>query len=223
MNGFRKAHLRSSGLRALLFLGATGAALCVSRGQAVAGPVAGSSILNTATASGVFALSGTPFVQTSNTVRAIVQPLEAVRLEDDRAAIVAPGLSFAFAHRLTNLGNDRFDFRMDLANAGNDDFDVLGLALVEDVNGNGAFDAGDTAIASGGVITLGAGESADLLVLGAVGASAPGLAAARLALSATGLAQGAFDANVDTVRRPPRSPRPCWNTSRPRITLRARA
>jgi hypothetical protein len=112
-----------------------GAASFVLPAKALAGPVAGTSILNTATGVGSFVLSGATFSQNSNTVRAIVQPLEAVQLAAPRAATVAPSLPFAFAHRLTNLGNDTFDFRVDLANAAGDGFDVTGLTLARDMDG----------------------------------------------------------------------------------------
>ena len=107
-------------------------AACVLATPAAAGPIAGSSILNTATGS----FTNAPAVLTSNTVRAIVQPLEAVRLVQGGARVAAPGQSFAFAHRLTNLGNDTFDFRLDLAAVSG--FAPAGLALVRDWNGNGA-------------------------------------------------------------------------------------
>jgi len=179
-----------------------GAALCAFGGRAAAGPVAGTPILNTATGSGVFTFNNAPFVQNSNTVRALVQPFEAVRLVANRGATVSPGLPFAFAHRLTNTGNDTFDFRLDLANATGDGFDATSLALIRDVNGNGAFDAGDVPMALGGVITLGPGIAADLIAGGIVPFGAPGAQSARIVLSATGLVQGAFDANVDTLSTP---------------------
>ena len=201
MSDSRIGKRKRSGLRALI-VGVIGAALCVLPSPGVAGPLAGSSILNTASGTGVFAWGGPPFSQLSNTVRAIVQPLESVGLVDPRSANVAPGLSFAFAHRLTNSGNDTFDFRLDALNATGDAFDATGLTLVQDRNGNGAQDAGDTPIALGGVITLAPGASADLLLAGSVPVSAPGAAAARIALSATGLAQGSYAENVDTLVTP---------------------
>src|SRR5687767_8197776 len=106
MNASRHANARKSGFGALLVAGLLGAASCVFPARAYAGPVAGTSILNTATGVGTFAPSGATFSQSSNTVRAIVQPLEALQLVAPRTATVAPALTFAFAHRLTNLGND---------------------------------------------------------------------------------------------------------------------
>jgi len=202
MSDSRSGKRKRSGLRALVFMGALGAALCVWASPGASGPLAGSSILNTASGTGVHAWGGPPFAQLSNTVRAVVQPLESVGLVDPRTAGISPGLPFAFAHRLTNSGNDTFDFRIDAANATGDAFDAIGLTLVQDRNGNGAQDAGDTPIALGGVITLGPGASADLLLAGSVPISAPGSAVAWITLSVTGLAQGAYAENVDTLVTP---------------------
>ena len=202
MNASRHANARSGGFGALLVAGLLGAASCVFPARSYAGPVAGTSILNTATGFGTFEASGVSFSQNSNTVRAIVQPLEALRLVDPRAATVAPALPFAFAHRLTNLGNDTFDFRLDLANAAGDGFDAAGLVLVRDVDGDGVVGGADVTLAPGASVTLAPGAFADLLACGTVPGTAPAASQARLVLSATGIAQGAFAANVDTVTTP---------------------
>src|SRR5689334_4709917 len=202
MRNSRHANARFGGFGALLLAGALGVAACVWVSRAAAGPLAGTSIPNTATGSGQFSPSGAPFSLGSNTVVAVVQPLEALALVDPRGATVAPGLSLAFAHRLTNLGNATCDFRLGLPDAANAGFDAAGLTLVRDVDGDGAIGAGDVTLAPGASVTLAPGAFVDLLVAGAVPMATPAAAQARITLTATGLAQGATAANVDTVTTP---------------------
>jgi len=164
-------------------------------------PPAGTPIDNTATASMVDT-SGVPHVQPSNTVRALVQPLESVALAPDRGAQVPPGGSVTFAHRLVNTGNTTSDFRLDARNLALDGFDASGFALVQDRDHDGVAGAGDTPVANGGVITLAAGDSADVLLTLDVPSTAPLGAQALVRLSATGLAQGAAALVTDTLRTP---------------------
>ncbi len=200
-----------SGARAPWMGGAMVAALCLWAGSGalpvLAGPPAGSSILNTADGLGTYA-GGSVIAQSSNTVRTIVSPLEAARLTADGGMIALPGTVARFAHRLTNLGNASFMFRLDLANRAGDGFDLIGLALAHDVNANGVLDGSDVPIPPGGTIALGAGASAELLALATVPMLAPRGQVALLLLTATGVAQGATAANVDTVTTPDAPPVP---------------
>src|SRR5262249_10360949 len=141
--------------------------------------------------------------QSSNTVRAIVQGGEAVALFPDRGALVPPGLTATLAHRLVNMGSVTTDFRLDAGNLTLDGFDAASFAPVQDPDPDGPLGPTDTPIAKGGVVTLAAGDSADvLLTLGVPGSAPPG-ALALVRLSATGLAQGATGFVTDTLRTPP--------------------
>lgn len=184
-------------------------ALCVSLAvPAAAAPPAGTAIDNVATGDANDAVSGLPLAPRSNTVRAIVQPLEALTLVAPGAQTVPIGATATFAHRLTNLGNDSFEFRLDVANVPGDGFDLAGFALVHDRNGNGVADAGDTPVAIGGTVTLAAGAFADLLLSATAPVGSPGPAAALATLTATGIAQGASATLTDTVRTLPALPPP---------------
>ncbi|MGH7726714.1 MAG: hypothetical protein ACREOU_14910 [Candidatus Eiseniibacteriota bacterium] len=174
---------------------------------ALAGPPAGSSILNTAGGLGTFP-GGVVVSQSSNTVRTIVSPLERLELVSDTGAIAGPGTLVRFPHRLTNLGNAAFAFWLDLTNTTGDAFDLIGLSLTHDVNANGILDGADIPIPPGGTLSLGAGVSAELLVSATVPLTAPPAQAALLALTATGVAQGGSATNVDTVTTPGAPPVP---------------
>ena len=165
------------------------AGLLVSPG-ADAAPPSGTPIDNTAT--GTLTLAGGGSVtQPTNAVRAIVQTVESLSLTPDRGGIAPPGGSVTLAHRLVNTGNAPADIRLDAGNLAFDGFDAASFALTQDRDHDGLVGAGDTPVANGGVITLAAGDSADVLLTLGIPSTAPlgGLALVRL--SATGLAQGA--------------------------------
>ena len=176
------------------------AGLLVSPG-ADAAPPSGTPIDNTAT--GTLTLAGGGSVtQPTNAVRAIVQTVESLSLTPDRGGIAPPGGSVTLAHRLVNTGNAPADIRLDAGNLAFDGFDAASFALTQDRDHDGLVGAGDTPVANGGVITLAAGDSADVLLTLGIPSTAPlgGLALVRL--SATGLAQGATALVTDTLRTP---------------------
>jgi len=154
-----------------------------------AAPPAGTPIDNTAT--GTLTLAAGSVTQPSNSVHAIVQVAEALALYPDRGGAAAPGGSVTLAHRLVNRGNAATDIRLDARNLGLDGFDAASFALVEDRDHDGLVGPGDTPVANGGVITLAAGDSADVLFTLGLPATAPLGALALVRLSATSLAQGA--------------------------------
>lgn len=207
MNDRQRQERLWSGFRTRGITRVSGAALClyVAFGAlpALAGPPAGSSILNFATGAGALAGGGT-LAPNSNTVRTIVSPLERLSLSGGTETLAAPGTIVSFPHRLVNLGNDTFSFQLDLTNLTNDGFDLLTLSLVHDVNGNGVFDVGDLPLSLGGSIALPAGGAVDLLARGSVPGFVPGNTLlgspmALLELSVRGLAQGTTASAVDTV------------------------
>jgi uncharacterized repeat protein (TIGR01451 family) len=148
-----------------------------------------------------FAAGGT-LTQPSNTVRALVQAAEALALFPNRGGLAPPGGSVTLAHRLVNRGNGSTDIRLDARDLPLDGFNAASFALVQDRDHDGSAGAGDTPIANGGVLTLAAGDSADVLFTLGVSASAPLGALAFVRLSATGLAQGATAMVIDTLRTP---------------------
>jgi uncharacterized repeat protein (TIGR01451 family) len=172
-------------------------ALLVLAPPALAAPPAGSAIDNQAQANA--ALAAGPLSAASNLVRAIVQSLDAWTLARDRSDTLAAGGTATFPHRLTNGGNGPADARLDLVNLAGDDFDLAPLALIHDLDGDGAVDAGEPALAPGGTLTLPAGGVADLLALATLPGGVPAAARAWLRLSATGVASGTVAANTDTL------------------------
>ena len=173
----------------------------VAAAAATASPPAGTRIDNVARITAVDA-SGSPFSGPSNVVRAVVQGQERVTLSPDRGGLGAPGTSVTLAHRLVNTGNLASDFRLDATNLALDGFDAASFSLLHDRDRNGVAGAGDTPVANGGVLTLAAGDSADVLLTLGVPAVAPLGALALVRLAATGLAQGAWAAVTDTLRTP---------------------
>ena len=165
-----------------------------------AAPPAGTLIDNTASGTVTFSAGGGGLTQPSNSVRAVVQAAETLALYPDRGGIAGPGGSVTLAHRLVNRGNGSSDIRLDAGNLPLDGFDATSFALLHDRDRDGRAGVGDTPIANGGVLTLAAGDSADVLFTLGVAASAPMGSLAFVRLSATGLAQGATALVTDTLR-----------------------
>ena len=164
-------------------------------------PPAGTPIDNTASGTALD-VRNAPVTLPSNTVRTVVQAGEGVALAPDRGGLAAPGTSVTLAHRLVNTGNFATDYRLDARNLALDGFDAASFALTEDRDHDGAVGAGDTPIANGGVLTLVAGDSADVLLTLGVPANAPLGALALARLTATGLVQGTTASVTDTLRTP---------------------
>jgi uncharacterized repeat protein (TIGR01451 family) len=166
---------------------------------ALAGPPAGSAIVNVAAGAATDSITGGTIAAQSNAVVAVVGPLETLTLTPGRSISVAPGGSVTFPHRLANVGNVTTDVRLDLADLAGDGFDFTSLSLVRDLDGDGIASATDAPLISGGTLTLAAGGTADLLVVANVSAGAPVPASAWARLTATGLTQGAVAAATDTA------------------------
>lgn len=178
-----------------------GGLLLLSAALTAAAPGPGTPIDNTAAASALD-VNGAPVLLPSNTVRVVVQAGEALALFPPQAATAAPGASVTLAHRLVNTGNLATDVRLDARDVTLDGFDAAPFALLHDRDRSGTPTAGDTPIANGGVVTLAAGDSADVLLSATLPASALPGALAFVRLTATGLTQGATAALVDTLRTP---------------------
>lgn len=162
-----------------------------------AAPVAGTAIDNTASASRNAGAN-----VSSNTVTAIVQALDALRLAPDRSATGSPGATVTFAHRLTNLGNAPVTVRVDLANLAGDAWDLASLAICRDLDHDGVCGGSDVVLPIGSTVALAVGDTADFVVSGVVPFGAPPVSSARLRLTATTVGQGAVAIATDSVATP---------------------
>jgi hypothetical protein len=181
---------------------------------ALAAPPAGTPIDNTAAATAFSPADGVWLNPASNTVRAMVQALDAVALRPASAQTVSPGASADYAHVLVNRGNATADFRLTTAQLGGDDFDCSALVLTHDTNGDGAADPGATPIADGAWVTLAPGDSLALVLTATVPVAARGSAEARFPLSARA-ASGVQESVTDTLRTPADATPPAlafWST-----------
>ncbi len=174
-----------------------GAFVCLAA-PAGAAPPAGTPVDNSAEATAVHP-SGGSFSTFSDTVRALVQPVETLRLERSQSVTIAPGTAASLAHRLVNTGNVATSVRFDVANLAGDGFDAGLLTLTLDGNRDGLESSGEITIGPGDTLQVAAGEALDLLLNVSVpaGLTPPGPALVRL--TATGLTQGALAMNTDTV------------------------
>jgi large repetitive protein len=166
----------------------------------MAAPAAGTVLLNTAQATYFDTDRGFNTKLLSNTVSVTVQAQEALTLTADnnfrRAAV---GIA-SMPHRLTNTGNTTTSYVLLFGNRTDDNFDLQSLRLVRDLNGNGAADPGEPDIANGSVIgPLAIGEFVDLVLTGSIPNALSSDGTARLDISARSVAQGAFQANVDSI------------------------
>jgi large repetitive protein len=166
----------------------------------MAAPLNGTVLLNTALATYFDTDRGFNTKLLSNTVSVTVQAQEALTLTaDNHLRRAAVGIA-SMPHRLTNTGNTTSSFVLVFANRSDDNFDLQSLRLVRDINGNGAADPGEPDIASGSTIgPLVSGAFVDLVITGIIPNAQSSGSAARLDLSARSVAQGAFEANVDSI------------------------
>src|SRR4029079_6815372 len=125
--------------------------------------VAGTAISNTASAS-----RNAGAAVSSNTVVAVVQALDALRLAPDPGTTPAPGATVTCAHRLTSLGNAPVTVRVDLANLAGDAWDFASPAICRDLDHDGACGVADAVLPSGSTVSLAVGDSADFVVSGTV-------------------------------------------------------
>ncbi len=171
----------------------------IAPAPAHAAPPAGSAVDNTASCNARDSLSGLAVSGTSNTVSVTVQPLEGLSLAPDRGGTGLPGATVLLRHELANRGNVASEVRLDPLPLPGGDFAVAAIGFVRDRDRDGTVSAGDTPVASGGTVTLAAGDSASLLVLATLPTGVSAYARARIQVTATTLGQGATAAVTDTL------------------------
>lgn len=147
-----------------------------------AAPAAGVSISNIAVANYTDA-TGSPQTVNSNEVRTTVLQVASFTLIADRTATVNPNGQVALSHTLTNTGNGGDSFTLDLVNLATDDIDLNSVAIYIDANGDGTPD--NTTNLVGQAVTLPAGASTNLIVVGTAPINATTGQIAQLAISAT--------------------------------------
>lgn len=166
-----------------------------------AAPAAGTNISNIATASYVDGTSTTRTV-TSNEVKTTVLQVGSFTLEQDRSATANPNGVVTLSHVLTNTGNGTDKFTLSLANIGGDAFDFSNIAIYLDANKDGVPDNNTNLM--GQVITLNAGESVGLVVVGTTASTAKADESGQLTLSAASgyitVPADKTKTNTDTVK-----------------------
>jgi len=110
-------------------------------------------------------LVGQSYSVTSNALILTVGQLASIDIEPPASNIFNPGVTAAFGHTLTNLGNGVDSISVTVSSLSG-----WTTRVYEDVNGDGALDAGDTQVT--GPITLAAGETKNLLAAVDIPASA---------------------------------------------------
>lgn len=151
-------------------------------GAHAAAPAAGTNISNIATASYVDGTSTTRTV-TSNEVKTTVLQVGSFTLVQDRTTTANPNSAVALSHILTNTGNGTDEFTLSLANVSNDVFDFTNIAIYLDANKDGIPDNNTNLM--GQKVSLNAGESVGLVVVGTTASTATEGNSGQLELSAT--------------------------------------
>ncbi len=184
-----------------LWLTATVLFITLISNASAAMPLAGTAIDSQAFASFIDQTTGDRTDLSSNVVRVIVAPLEAVLLTDSQIAYGARDNQIVFSHRLANTGNTSTSYKLNFGNDTSDDFDLNGLSLHQDTIFNGQFDSGEPVINNDGIVFLYPGQSIDLILVGASPSSVTVAQIARLNLRATSTTDAAATAsNTDEVR-----------------------
>ncbi|MGY5393374.1 beta strand repeat-containing protein [Acinetobacter sp. NigerLNRRAM0016] len=153
-----------------------------STGAYAATPAAGTNISNIATASYVDGTSTTRTV-TSNEVKTTVLQVGSFTLVQDRTTTANPNSAVALSHILTNTGNGTDEFTLSLANVSGDAFDFTNIAIYLDANKDGIADNNTNLM--GLKVSLNAGESVGLVVVGTTSTTAKLDELGKLELSAT--------------------------------------
>jgi trimeric autotransporter adhesin len=147
-----------------------------------AAPAAGTNISNIATASYVDGTSTTRTV-TSNEVKTTVLQVGSFTLVQDRTTTANPNSAVSLSHVLTNTGNGTDEFELGLLNVAGDNFDFTNIAIYLDANKDGVPDNNTNLI--GQKLSLNAGESVGLVVVGTTSTLATVNQIGNLELSAT--------------------------------------
>ncbi|MFZ3194118.1 MAG: hypothetical protein WA154_13050 [Moraxellaceae bacterium] len=179
-----------------------------------AAPAAGVSISNIAVASYNDA-TGAPQTVNSNEVRTTVLQVASFTLEADRTATVNPNGQVALSHTLTNTGNGSDSFTISLVNLGGDDINLNNIAVYIDANGDGVAD--NTTNLVGQAVSVAAGQSVNLIVVGTAPIAATTGQAALLSISATSVLNPAANTAIN-----PATTRP-FNVNQDRVTITGNA
>ncbi|GBF05983.1 hypothetical protein DAERI_060243 [Deinococcus aerius] len=170
------------------------------------GTPAGTQITNQATATFDPALPGGPTSAVSNIVSTVVQAVCAVSVAPNgtvqapgQTANLLPGESAVFRYTVVNSGNDRFTLPLAARTEGGSTF-APSLRVVLDANGNGALDAGEGEV---NAVTLGAGESASVLLVVGTGVGDRNDALVNLVASCGGGQEDADNVSRVHVGPPP--------------------
>lgn len=170
-----------------------------------AAPAAGTNISNIATASYTDA-NNTPRSVTSNEVKTTVLQVASFTLTADQTATANPNGQVSLSHTLTNTGNGADTFTVNLANVAGDNYDFTNIHVYLDADKNGVPD--NNVDIKGTTISVGAGQSVGLIVVGTTSNTATNGQAGQLLVSATNVytatAAGGNNAatianNTDTV------------------------
>lgn len=171
-----------------------------------AAPKAGATFSNIATATYVDN-TGTSRNTTSNEVTTTVLQVASFTLTANNDTTANPNAQVSLPHTLTNTGNGNDTFKIDLINLGGDDYDFSGIAVYLDANKDGVPD--NTTNLNGTTISVNAGQSVGLLVVGTTLNTATNNQLGKLQVSATNVfsttATGGSNAattanNTDTVK-----------------------
>jgi uncharacterized repeat protein (TIGR01451 family) len=166
-----------------------------------AAPVAGTNISNVATASYTDG-TNTPRTVTSNEVKTTVLQVASFTLEADRTATANPNGQVSLAHTLTNTGNGGDTFEINLANVANgtngDVYDFTNIKVYLDANKDGVPD--NNTDLNGQTITVAAGTSVGLVVVGTTSATATNGDLGKLTVSATSTYGTSGAGNGDTTK-----------------------
>ncbi|WP_296223391.1 DUF11 domain-containing protein [Ralstonia sp. UBA689] len=172
--------------------------------KSLAAPAAAGSVLHSV-ALATYVPSGHTQTETiySNRVDATIAAIDALSLTQSQSVARPAGATATLSHVLTNTGNTTSSYFLNWSNGGDGcsgaNYLLSGLRVVRDVNANGVVDAGEPPLAlnSANSLTLNPGESAVLLVQGAVPSGASGTACLNLkVVSGT---QAVSASNVDTI------------------------
>ncbi|MEG0605060.1 MAG: hypothetical protein RR487_11195 [Acinetobacter sp.] len=147
-----------------------------------AAPAAGTNISNIATASYVDGTSTTRTV-TSNEVKTTVLQVGSFTLAQDRTTTANPNSAVSLSHVLTNTGNGTDEFELGLLNVAGDNFDFTNIAIYLDANKDGVPDNNTNLMNQ--KVSLNAGESVGLVVVGTTSTLATVNQIGNLELSAT--------------------------------------
>ncbi len=147
-----------------------------------AAPAAGTNISNIATASYTDA-TNTPRTVTSNEVKTTVLQVASFTLTADQTTTANPNGQVSLSHTLTNTGNGADTFKVDLANVAGDDYNFSNIHVYLDADKNGVPD--NSTDINGTTISVGAGQSVGLIVVGTTLNTATNGQAGKLQVSAT--------------------------------------